>query len=243
MNTSVTYPYEIVRAVSRKGYFYDNNGLEDAVVNKMWANLPDYLNGDASNTICVVDTSGSMEGTPLDVACSLGLYFGERNRGPFKDCYISFSSSPKLVEFASGDFTDKVRKIYKDNLCQNTNIEKVFDLLLDIAKRPTTKREDIPENILIISDMEFDYAQEGDFESAFDSIKRKWNNAGFTMPHLIFHNVNARQNNIPIIDKNQKVSLVSGMSPVIYKTLITGKTGEDLMKEAIKLYSDIVAID
>lgn len=234
MNMTVTYPYQIVHQI-----VYNN--LDRDVAQKMWDNLPDYLNGDKSNTICVVDTSGSMEGTPLDVACSLGLYFGERNRGPFKDCYISFSSRPKLVEFANGDIKDKVRKIYGDNLCENTNIKKVFDLLLEIAKKPATKREDIPENILIISDMEFDYAQEGNFESAFDKIKREWKAAGFEMPKLIFWNVDARQNNLPIISGS--VSFVSGFSPVIFKTIITGKQGEELMQEAIAQYSKFITLD
>jgi hypothetical protein len=63
-------------------------------------------------------------------------------------------------------------------------------------------------------------------------MAKKWRAHGYDMPHLIFWNVQARQNNIPMIG-NGHVSYVSGMSPSIFETIMSGKTGYDLMMEKL----------
>ena len=55
---------------------------------------------------------------------------------------------------------------------------------------------------------------------------------GYEMPHLIYWNVNARQNNIPMLG-NGRISYVSGFSPSIFQTIVTGKTGYELMMECL----------
>jgi hypothetical protein len=134
----------------------------------------------------------------------------------------------------------------------NTNIEAVFDLLLDTAKWNNCSQDDLPQNILVISDMEFDSAAGGgsyydyrthrymstsgmtraNAETAMEGIARKWAAAGYKMPHLIYWNVDARQNNIPMLG-NGPISYVSGFSPSIFQTIVTGKTGYDLMMECL----------
>lgn len=251
VNAGTLYPYEVVeKALQVSGYGYGRSfdSTDRAMVNKYWANLTDYFNGASLNALAVVDTSGSMHGQPINVAISLGLYCAERAGGPFANHYISFASRPQLIKCEGADFVDKVHRIYKTNLVDNTNIEAVFDLLLDTAKRNHCSQDDLPQNILIISDMEFDSATGSGYdwysgrsrngwtkanaETLMEGIARKWAAAGYEMPHLIYWNVHARQDNIPMLG-NGPISYVSGFSPSIFQTIMTGKTGYDLMMECL----------
>jgi hypothetical protein len=250
VNAEVLYPYEIVeRAISQR--YLDINSTERAMINKYWSCLPDYLNGQDCSMMCVVDTSGSMQGTPINIAISLGMYCAERIGGPFKNHYISFSSRPQLISIEGVDFVDKVNRIYKTNLCDNTDLEAVFDLLLTTAKKSRVRREDIPKHIVVISDMEIDagtgswyysnskrWTEEGT-PTEMERIRKKWAAEGYKLPHLTYWNVDARHNNI--LDSGPNVTFVSGSSPTIFKSILTGKTAWDLMIDVLcsKRYSKV----
>ena len=263
VNAKVLYPYECVaEAVKAAGcsgcgydYFGRRNTVSDdtnrAIVNKYWDNLADYFNGASFNGLAVVDTSASMRGSdasaPINVAISLGMYCAEKAKGPFAGHYVSFSSRPQLINVEGVDFVDKVYRIYKTNLCENTNIEATFDMLLNVAIANKCSQDDLPQNIIVISDMEFDSAtgsrsywnrssngiSTDNAETVMEGIARKWAAHGYTLPHMIYWNVDARQNNIPQDLGNGRVSYVSGMSPSIFSTIMTGKTGYDLMMEKL----------
>lgn len=249
VNAKTLYPYECVAEavkVAHRSYVYNFEDTNRLMVNKYWDNLTDYFNNATFNGIAVVDTSGSMTGSeasaPINVAISLGLYCAEHNSGPFANYYISFASRPQMIRTDGVDFVDKVNRIYRTNLVDNTNIEAVFDLMLNVAKRPGVKESDIPKNVIIISDMEFDSAVGGywsrsnvnshNVETVLEGVARKWAQYGLELPHLIFWNVDARQNNIPMLG-NGRVSFVSGFSPSIFETIMSGKTGYDLMMEKL----------
>lgn len=247
VNAKALYPYECVAAatnVMRKslGWCSDFEPALDNVnrltVNKYWENLADYFKGAALNAIAVVDTSWSMTGNeasaPINVAISLGLYCAEHNKGPFAGHYISFSSRPQWIATEGVDFCDKVARIYRTNLCENTDIEATFDLLLKIALRPDVRKEDIPQNIIIISDIEFDAARQwkGNSGTLMEHIADKWRAWGLKMPNLIFWNVQARQNNIPMTVKDG-ITFVSGFSPVLFEQIMKGKTAFELMLDVL----------
>ena len=257
VNAKVLYPYECVAEalkLFRTGSYWsmrDLPKLDDTkrlMVNKYWDNLADYFNGASFNGLAVVDTSGSMVGSepsaPINVAISLGLYCAEKAKGPFAGHYVSFASRPQLIATEGVDFVDKVQRIYKTNLVDNTNIEATFDMLLDTALRTGCSQDDLPQNILVISDMEFDAATASGWrsnssvinsrnaETVLEGIARKWAMYGYKMPKLIFWNVEARQNNIPMLG-NGPISYVSGFSPAIFETIMSGKTGYELMKEKL----------
>ena len=262
VNAKTLYPYECVAKASdlmgsttwgRGRVALDNTNR--LMINKYWDNLTDYFNGASLNALAVVDTSSSMWGLPVQVATSLGIYCAEKAGGPFAGHYVSFSQNPRLVKVEGVDFCDKVDRIIRTDLCENTDIEKTFDMLLDTAIRNGCSQEDLPQNIIIISDMEFDrargYGRTYDWatrtyrtnnaspETLMEGIARKWRECGYQMPHLIFWNVDARQNNIPMLG-NGPISYVSGFSPSIFQTIMTGKTGYDLMME--KLNSERYAV-
>lgn len=248
VNAQTLYPYEVVNK-ARNTHSNDETGI--AMVEKYWDNLSDYFNGDKSNILCVVDTSGSMTWSgrnsvaPIDVAISLGMYTAERNNGPFKNNYISFSSKPQLVEFKGVDFVDKVKRCYMTNLCENTNINATFDLLKKIALNPSTKAEDIPETIVIISDMQIDSGTGPNWcygstkkwtvdnaATEMEKIRKDWEMCGLKCPKLVYWNVNA--SNDTILDKGPDVSFVSGCSPVVFEQVIKGITGYDLMIQILE---------
>lgn len=245
VNAKTLYPYEIVeKALAGTDLYGDwrKSDVDRAMVNKYWENLPDYLNGANCSMMCVIDTSGSMQGTPINVAISLGLYCAERITGPFANNYISFASRPQLIKTEGIDFVDKVRRIYRTNLIDNTNLEAVFDLLLNTAKKKGVKKSDIPNTIVVISDMEIDSATsswrntgntwtEKSAATEMEEIRQKWATYDLELPRLIYWNVDARHNTI--LDAGPNVSFVSGMSPIIFKQVLTGKTGWDLMIETI----------
>lgn len=249
VNAGTLYPYEVVEKAMRAAFQRPDN-TDRLMVNKYWANLTDYFNGSNLNALAMVDTSGSMSGTPMNVAISLGLYCAERAGGPFANHYISFSSAPQLIECEGIDFVDKVERIRRTNLCENTNIEAAFDMLLHTALANNVPQKDMPENIIVISDMEFDEAtgdtmgywgrhkhntsqlNKANADTLLEGIAKEWQAEGYEMPHLIFWNVDARQANVPMIG-NGRVSYVSGFSPSIFQTIMTGKTGYDLMMECL----------
>ena len=257
VNAKTLYPYECVAEAMKvmgTGWSRRNVALDDVqrlMANKYWDNLADYFNGASFNGLAVVDTSSSMtwnEGLPIKVATSLGMYCAEKANGPFAGHYISFSRNPRLVKVEGVDFCDKVDRIVRADLCENTDIEKTFDMLLNTAISNRCSQADLPQNIIIISDMEFDQARGGgrvynwstgryeynetNVDTLMEGIAKKWAAAGYQMPHLIFWNVDARQNNIPMLG-NGPISYVSGFSPSIFQTILTGKTGYELMMECL----------
>ena len=232
VNAGTLYPYEVVEKalhVRNNGYSYGFDWVDDstdrAMVNKYWANLTDYFNGANLNALAVVDTSSSMHGTPINVAISLGMYCAEHAGGPFANHYISFASKPQLIECEGIDFVDKVHRIYKTNLVDNTNIEAVFDLLLDTAKRNHCSQDDLPQNILVISDMEFDSATSGRVDKTlFQNIEDKFARAGYKMPRLVFWNLCGRTGTIPVSMNKSGVALVSGFSVGTLKMVMANRT-------------------
>ena len=255
VNANTLYPYEIVEKAIKLGgdyrYSYryapsdvDINNVDRLAINKYWANLPDYLEGNPCSMMCVVDTSGSMYGRPINVAISLGLYCAERIGEPFKNHYISFSSKPNFIKTDGIDFVDKVHRIYRTNLCENTNIEATFNLLKKAALDKNVKKEDIPKTLVIISDMEIDYMSYTNVRNSgmrrwtretsateMERIRADWEASGLECPKLVYWNVNARNDNI--LDAGPNVSFVSGCSPIIFKQVLTGVTGYELMMQTL----------
>ena len=201
VNTKALYPYEVVEKaikVLHGGNFYSwrtmSVPLDDTdrlMVNKYWDNLAEYMSKLDMNALCVVDTSGSMHGTPINIAISLGMIAADKARGPFHGQYISFSSRPQLIKVEGVDFVDKVRRIYNTNLCENTNLEATFDMLLDVAQKNHMKQKDLPKSIIVISDMEIDsaygmYGWRNEHDAAraknrtmMENMRRKWARAGY----------------------------------------------------------------
>ena len=231
INASVLYPHDIVHKYADSwGYRVKP---KDTTLEELWKALPDTVQG-GGNTIVVADGSGSMtvrvgntNVSALEVANALAIYFAEHSSGQFKDKYITFSSRPQFVDFSNcNSLHDKIQTALTHTEVSNTNIEAVFDLILDTAVKNKMSQDDIPQNILIISDMEFDYAQ--DYRHAmtqrlFETITQKYEAAGYKLPRLVFWNVNSRTGTIPVKENELGVALVSGFSTNICKMVLSGE--------------------
>jgi hypothetical protein len=205
----------------------------DAALEGMWKALPDTVKGNG-NTLVVADGSGSMTCnvggqtgvTALDVANALAIYFAERASGEFKDKYITFSHKPQLVDFSNAkSLRDKIQIALRHNEVADTNIEATFDLILQTAVNNHMAQEDMPKNVLIISDMEFNSAVgwHRPNETLFATIAKKYAAYGYKLPRLVFWNVNSRTGTVPVKENNLGVALVSGFSVNIVKMVMSNK--------------------
>ena len=214
INAKVVYPYEIVQMLQKGNY-----DLAEA----MWKNLPDYL-GDVQGLV-VADTSGSMRGTPMNVSISLALYVAERNKNKaFKDYFISFSETPKFHRIKGNTFIEKCNSIKLGDIA-STNIQAVFDLILDRAEAMNIPKSDMPKMLFIVSDMEFNQATRNNTMTNFEVIRNKYAESEYEMPTLVFWNVNSRRNQTPVTINDRGVILISGCSPVIFKYALSTCNG------------------
>lgn len=223
INAGAVYPYDIVKSLKQG----NSKGA-----NVQWEALPNYLENSKERFLPVVDVSGSMECpagqnpnvTCMDVSISLGLYISQRNVGPFQDAFVTFSSSPSL-QYLKGSLSERYNQLRRAEWGMSTNIEAVFNLILNKAKASKVSEDEMPTMILILSDMEFDYAGgRGWNPTAQQMIERKYAEAGYAMPKIVYWNIQSRgDNNKPVqFDKNG-TALVSGFSPALLTNLLAGK--------------------
>ena len=233
INAGTLYPHDIVHKYMTGGWVRSLKSI-DSTLEGLWKALPDTVKG-AENTIVVADGSGSMtcnvgnntSVTALDVANALAIYFAERSSGEFKDKYITFSHRPQLVDFSKAkSLRDKLQIALRHNEVADTNIEATFDLILRTAINNNMSQEDMPKNILIISDMEFNSATGyGRYanETLFTTIEKKYAAYGYKLPRLVFWNVNSRTGTIPVKENELGVALVSGFSVNIVNMVMSNK--------------------
>lgn len=225
INTKTLQPYQLVEKVLYSG-FYNISQENRTLYNEMWNKLPDVIGESKENSIAVIDVSGSMSGRPMNVAISLGMYMAERNKGAFKDHFITFSAQPQILKIEGTDFVDKVENIYDSDWGFNTDLESVFDLILNTAIKNNVPQEELPTKLFIISDMQFDSATgfSPERKTFFEKMREKFNNAGYELPKVVFWNVNGSYGQqSPVLKDTPNVMLVSGFSQNVFKALIEQK--------------------
>ena len=220
IKTQTLFTYEV----------FDNVQKDEKAANAMWKNLPDYTNG--NNALVIADVSGSMSGRPISISVSLALYFAEHNKGPFKDYFMTFSAQPELHKVVGKTLSDKLEMIENANWDMNTDVEAAFDAILKAAKKNKATADEMPKILYIISDMEFDEATQGE-KTNFENAKEKFAAAGFELPHVVFWNVDSRQNNLPALADDGNVTLISGSSQSTFRYAVEGKTPLESMNDIL----------
>lgn len=219
INASSIFPHDIIKkAISNYGISVPLNQAQIT----QWNNLPNYLEGKTNSIIPVCDVSGSMycnNKLPITISIALGLYVSERNEGPFKDAFITFSEKP-VMQYLKGDINARMQQLAMAEWGNNTNLTAVFNLILDKAIDNKLTQEDMPETILIISDMEFDSCG---VMTNMEYIKSKYDEYDLKMPQLVFWNVNGRSGNVPVKMNDKGVALISGASPSILKAVLSNE--------------------
>lgn len=220
LHTGTLTPYEIIAP-----FFHNEVSMQEAAaIDATWNAQEDFAVGE--NALVVIDGSGSMyyggKPLPATVALSLGIYFAERNVGSFHNHFITFSSRPQLVEIKGKTILEKVRYCHKYNEIANTNLQKVFELILRAAVKNKVPQSEMPSTLYIISDMEFDRCTEGADTTNFEYAKKLFTEAGYQLPKVVFWNVQSRNQQQPVTQNEQGVALVSGCSPRIFNMLKSG---------------------
>ena len=249
VNAEVLNPVDIVEKIYGKSYYknYDYSDTDIAMFQKYWDNLKDYYNGRQENGLAIVDTSGSMWGRPLCAAVGMGAYIAERGHGPFANHFITFSNNPELVKFEGVNIVDKFQRARNADWGMSTNLQGVFDMMLNTALRHYTAPEDMPDTLYIFSDMEFNgciningysgnryyrsRVDEHGINTLLEQIAEHWSRHGYEMPRVIFWNLDARYQNIPAIGPG--FSYVSGFNMNMVECILSGKDGYDLMMEKL----------
>lgn len=235
INAGAVYPYDVLKdAIARRHYGLTIKS-EENVVQAQWAALPNYMQD--KNILPLIDVSGSMASqvgnnknlTCMTVAVSLGLYMATKNTGPFNGMFVTFHSDPQLVTLKSNDIIDNVQQVMTSPWGYSTNIDAALKLVLNHAVKNKVSQRDLPEYLVVLSDMEFD--DSGD-NVQYETYKQDFRNAGYEAPKIVWWNIQSRNDHSPIRVNDQGTALVSGFSPSIAKSIMSG---EDISPVSIML--------
>ena len=245
MNMGAVTPCDIIYEV-RHGYTRD--------LETMWKSLPDVCKG---NAMVMCDTSGSMtcgygcnsKLQPIDVAFGLSMYFAQRNKGDLKNMMMNFSDTPMFIELDAATLKDNYNIAMHAPVNYNsTNLEAAFNLLLNTCLNGNVSQEDMPDAIVIVSDMQINCVEGVDRNNNmtfYDVMKQRYNSAGYGMPQVVFWNVNASNATFHAAKSTRGVSMVSGFSPNVFKQVMEniGTTPYELMMAVVnsERYSGITA--
>ena len=249
INAGAVYPYDVVKSLGHGNA---------TVANEQWKALPNYMEGANDMILPVVDVSGSMSCsaggsknvTCMDVAISLGLYISERNEGPFKDAFITFSTKPRL-QVLSGTLNDRYAQMSNSDWGMSTDLEATFKLILDQATKHKLSQDKMPNKILILSDMEFNAAVSSGWgrstewnPTAQQMIEKLYADAGYKVPQIVYWNIQSRNGGVPVAFDKKGTALVSGFSPAIMTSLLGGdiESPQQIMDKTIlsERYAPIV---
>ena len=223
INAGAVYPYDIVRSFGRG---------DSRVANKQWEALPDYIESDKS-FIPLVDVSGSMgcvasgSVTAMDIAISLGMYVAQRNKSEaFKNRLLTFETNPHWVDITGLNASSAYEKIVRAGWSMSTNFTKAYRKILDVAVQNNVQQEDMPEYLIVFSDMQFDSATSGwrgeqSDNFVMDNIRQEFAAAGYRAPKMVFWNLNDYGRNTHAKSDDEDVALVSGFSPSMMKTVLS----------------------
>lgn len=232
VNASAIFPYDVLKNVVQR---YSQPTAEQVKLGiSQWDALPNFLEG--AKVLPMVDTSGSMScsagGTDMScmfVAVSLGLYIADKQDGIFKDLWLNFSTNPQLIELKGTNIAQKAYDLYtnygsRQYWDMSTNIAAAFDKVLSTAKNNNLAPEDMPEKLIVLSDMEFNNGNAAWGKTPYLQAKAKFEAAGYKLPHVVFWNLNARPGNNPVSSTESGVSMVSGFSSNLLKPILSGKS-------------------
>ena len=215
MHAETLFPYEVLRPFF-KGDWWDMKmkpAREADVLEQLWNHLPGSVSN--VNAISVVDTSGSMYWSsgalkPALISQAMGLYCAERCQGLFHNHMITFESRPHLVKVHGATLRDKLKYIGTLPWGGSTDLEKVFDLILETAVKNNAKQEEMPQVLYIFSDMEFNRAMRNPDKTVYENARELFEAFGYRMPAVVFHNVNSWKMQTPVTARTRGTALSSG---------------------------------
>lgn len=228
LNVTTTTPYDLYKAadtlLANADIFFDK--LEK--ISGSW--------------IPVVDTSGSMQdgNDSFGKALSIGHYLAKCSTyAPNK--VISFSSRPQLIELGVdkpetsywgysrsirqgySQYAKEINSMYTGD-CSNTDFGAVMRMLQQLD------RQNAPEYIVVLSDMEFDYGSSMSKDATM-ALFRKNN----FPTKIVWWNFNSRNTTVPTKDSYGNV-FISGYNPMLLKFLQASFDGASFLDILLEEY-------
>ncbi|KNC74173.1 hypothetical protein SARC_13272 [Sphaeroforma arctica JP610] len=236
VNTSTLYPHQIVKQYYERGDSQVDELLE-AGWKAMETRLTDEEKRNLAQSLVVCDVSVSMtypNSTPILVSITMGLLISSMNPHPnFKDRLITFSQNPTFHKVQGSNLRERIDSIVDAEWGVNTDLQSTFNLILDAAIASEMKAEDMPKTLIILSDMQFDEADSGD--TNYELMKKKYRIAGYTMPLVVFWNLNGSISDFPTGADEPGVALISGFNVEILRDVMAGHevTPDSVMRSAL----------
>lgn len=231
VNASAIFPHDVIKSLSQG---------EERVAEQQWKSIPDFV-CDGVSFLPMIDTSDSMgvgvaNGiSAMDVSMGLGLYLAQRNKSDFKNRALSFSENPSWINFEGLSLKQAFVEMYQVDWGFNTDLVRAYREILKVAVDNNVAQEDMPDVLLILSDMQFDSAVRGG--GIDENIRRDFEEAGYNVPVCLYWNLNDYGTNTPVSYDQRGVVLVSGFSPAIMES-VTSSDLENLTP--IKMVLDAV---
>ena len=190
-----------------------DNKLEMDLLNSQWRDSSS-LNGKLGNMIPMVDTSGSMSGDPLHAAIALGIRIAEKSA--IGKRVMTFNTKPTWVNLEGcDDFVSQVGAIHRGEWGMNTNFHAALDMILNVIIQNKLPPEEVQDMVLVVlSDMQMDQGDNCDKSVLYDTMKRKYAEAGHTPPHILFWNLR-NSSGFPSLSSQSNCSMMSGFSPAL----------------------------
>ena len=242
IKSATLFPYDLVRKYidndfdywSRRSYI----GRYDTITEAQWKALPDYLDEEA-NVIVMADVSGSMYSPnyqPISASLGLALYFASRNKGIYHNKYMTFTDRPSFLTInENASLHDQLVQAWSAGVGYSTNLERAFMYILDTAIENNVKPEDMPKALVVVSDMEIDPFFRGYQLDFLEEMMRRFRNAGYSMPKVLFWNVEGRNSTFHAKYTNPNAVFASGYSASAFTSIIKGinKTAYEVMYDTL----------
>ena len=220
INAGQLFAHQVVES-----YYSGKVSDVDAVLEKSWEQQQAKALelGSLGKCLMVCDVSGSMtcsKGLPMLVSIAMGILVSDVLPEPWRGHIITFDSNPQWHKVQGDTLHAKVQSLRNAPWGMTTNLQAVFDLVLHKATAAKLPSEEMPERVIIVSDMEFDSACERGTQTNLAAIQEKFRRAGYQCPKLIFWNVNGRTEKYPSLCDEEGVSLISGFSVEALKAVM-----------------------
>lgn len=215
MNTSTMTPYDIALK-------YEKRELSGNDCDLIFEQLPKINFG---KIISIVDNSGSMYDSEMSYlkARAIGHYVA-KNSSYMKNHIITFSDYPELLEL-SNNYEQDMKILNSFNDVGSTDFGKVMKLLSKVT-------EDLPDYLLVLSDMQFNSGSANTKDSAMEILQRRNPNL-----RIIWWNFNVSKSTFPETDEYGNIFL-GGYNPLLLKFLEVGFNGQELVDKIVNEYKE-----
>ena len=222
------YPHTICRQATELPHKHDVDGPEMQLLEAQWSAIRDKVKaaGAMGRVLPMCDFSGSMSGIPMDVSMGLGILLSELNNEAFKNCMLSFDSTPHWITFRDDmHLYEKCQEAIRHGQGLSTNFEAAMQLVLDRLVEHSVPACEAPEDIVVFTDMGFDAAcrgQTGQWSSLVTNMKARFKAANYVMPRLVIWNLRASFKEYHAKADETGVLMLSGWSPSSMKVIMEG---------------------